>query len=361
MLSLPESWELPLCKDLMLLLKTQQRQEIPTPHSAIRSGQRGDPPGLRPLLFSGGRNRDCRRDRDPGALWGLRIQLQIPPSSTSASGREPGAHKSRSLSWRGNRGTGPRPRLVVTPTNGHMMPWGQGLGCEGALWHTRSSPDTTTDRLCRKTEHLWCSYLETRVPQREAGKYFWLSEGQADQPFARPSSPPACKPHGVSLNHRPQRQGCRDPDQRPQDTKQKARPHGDELSSRLARSLGIGYPQRCQLYKCDWRSRRHGLNPPRNCQTRGQQDLDASSVNSTSYTNTASSCFPPVSEQATLQKEPFQAGKKKQSWSDNKNQSEMRNCSHFWFPLSPLSCWIRGASLSSAQHQTTQRWEHLQR
>lgn len=102
MLSLPESWDLHLCEDLMLLLETRQHQETPTHCSAIRSGQRSDPPGLGPLHFSRGRNRDCNHNRNPTALWGLHIQLWTPLSLTSGSGWQPGAHKSHSHPYRGN-------------------------------------------------------------------------------------------------------------------------------------------------------------------------------------------------------------------------------------------------------------------
>lgn len=181
MLSLPESWELPLCKDLKLFLETQQHQEILTHCLAIGSGQRGDPPGLGWLLFSRGQNKECNDNHNPGALWGLHIQLCIPPSSTSASGWEPDAHRSWSLCSRGSGGTRPRPWLAVTPMNSSMMPWGQRLGVRVALCHLRS-PDTTTDSimLSGMIKHPWCSHLETICAWMWGrGRWFWLSQDEA--------------------------------------------------------------------------------------------------------------------------------------------------------------------------------------
>ena len=64
------------------------------------------------------------------------------------------------------------------------MPWGQG---QGALWHTRSSPDTTADiMLCRKTKHLWCSHLET-VCAWTWGRQVFLAFGRPGWPALHPA------------------------------------------------------------------------------------------------------------------------------------------------------------------------------
>ena len=143
-------------------------------------------------------------------------------------------------------------------------------------------------------------------------------------------SPAYYQYEGDSLNHFPQWQSCRHPKQRPKDTSWRAHWHCNELSSRTVRSLGAGYPQCCQLHRCDWRSSRQCLSPVRYYPTRylGIRTRTHWAVPQPATSNSAptrlrelhqqSPWFPPVSKKVTLQKEPFQA-QTKQSWSDNKN------------------------------------------
>lgn len=77
MLSLPESWELPPCKALMLLLETQQQQEIRTHPSTVSTRGKRDPPGQGPWLFSRRRNTDWNHDPNPTALHGLHTCIEL--------------------------------------------------------------------------------------------------------------------------------------------------------------------------------------------------------------------------------------------------------------------------------------------
>lgn len=299
MLSLPESWELPLCKDLKLFLETQQHQEILTHCPATGSGQRGDPPGLGWLLFSRGQNKDCNDNHNPGALQGLHIQLWIPPSPTSASGWEPDAHRSCSLRSRGSRGTAKATAGCDTHEQQH-----DGLrteaGAQGALCHLRS-PDTTTDSimLCRMMKHPWCSHLETICAWMWGrGRWFQLSQDEVLHPVQltitvkAPRSFPESLPQVTRL-------------QRPQLNMSKlqwAQLTHSEIPLEMAHASAASCTD-----VTDGAAGRAWTLLDTNRQL-SQFVLTLLQHPCVNFTN--NQCFHPVSEQATLCKEPFQEGKK---------------------------------------------------
>lgn len=142
MLSLPESWDLRLCEDLMLLLETRQHQEILTHCSAIRSGQRSDLPDLDHCTFPEGETETAITTATPE-------HFEV---CTSSSGHHRLLHLVLAHSWV-LTGAIPIPieeTEVKAPAGCHTNEWlpdalRRGLRCQGAPRHARS-PDTTTEK-----------------------------------------------------------------------------------------------------------------------------------------------------------------------------------------------------------------------
>lgn len=136
-----------------------------------------------------------------------------------------------------------------------------GAGGQGALCHL-STPDKTTDSIMfwRMEKHLWWLYLETLCA--------WMWGRQVVLAFSRPGSSP-------SPAHHPCENSKEFPWITPSSDRAAETPiNGKKTPTKHVQTAtssahtqrgpsGDGSRQCCQLNRCDWWSRRQGLNPPR--------------------------------------------------------------------------------------------------
>lgn len=238
MLSLPESWELPPCEALMLLLETQQQQEIRTHRSTISTRGKRDPPGQGPRLFSRRQNADWNHNTNPTALQGLHIELQAHhPLHPVLAGcwQEPFPSPGRETKARGQ---------------GHGWLWHSQTSAwclQNRDWGVRAHRDTQEVQiqpqkcqLYRKTWQLSCSHLDTMCAWtwgRELFLAFWKPGWPALSPTQLTSSTKASGSFSESLflaigPWRPQLMTKR--------RQPRARPYCNDLSSRTLSSFGAG-------------------------------------------------------------------------------------------------------------------------
>lgn len=184
MLSLPESWELPLCKDWNLFLETQQHQEILPAVLPLGQDKGVTLPDLDDCCFPEGKTKAAMTTitlehfKVCTSSCGSHHLLHLPlPESQMFTGAAPSA-----------------PEEVEANSQGQGWPWhpwtaawcpedrGWGSGCYCTTSEVQIQQPQTPSCSAEWQSTCDARTLKPRVPEREVGRWFWLSQDQTLHP-----------------------------------------------------------------------------------------------------------------------------------------------------------------------------------